>query len=182
MLRPYGRADVKRIGVIMNGVSGRMGLNAPLVRSILAIRELGVVALPNGDRLVPDPILVGRNEAKLRDIASTHGLTRVSTDLDACLANLADEIYFDATVTSLRVGHVRRAIAAGKHVYCEKPLAATTTEALELAQAAGAGGVKHGGVQDKPFLPGIRKPKRLGGDGLFWGHPCLGGAVWARGF
>jgi len=157
----------QRIGVIMNGVTGRMGLNQHLVRSILAIRELGGVALPNGDRLVPDPILVGRNEAKLRDIASTHGLTRVSTDLDACLANLADEIYFDATVTSLRVGHVRRAIAAGKHVYCEKPLAATTTEALELAKAAGAGGVKHGVVQDKLFLPGIRKLKRLVDDGLF---------------
>ena len=129
---------VHSVGVIMNGVTGRMGLNQHLVRSILAIRELGGVALPNGDRLVPDPILVGRNEAKLRDIASTHGLTRVSTDLDACLANPADEIYFDATVTSLRVGHVRRAIAAGKHVYCEKPLAATTIEALELAKTAAA--------------------------------------------
>src|SRR5438132_5033493 len=156
----------RRVGVIMNGVTGRMGLNQHLVRSILAMREQCGVPLPDGDRLVPDPILVGRNEAKLRDIASTHGLTRVSTDLDACLANLADEIYFDATVTSLRVGHVRRAIAAGKHVYCEKPLAATTIEALELAKAAGAGGVKHGVVQDKLFLPGIRKLKRLVDDGF----------------
>jgi len=106
----------QRIGVIMNGVTGRMGLNQHLVRSILAIREQGGVALPGGDRLVPDPILVGRNEAKLRDIAAAHGLTRVSTDLDACLADRADAIYFDATVTSLRVDHVRRAIAAGKHV------------------------------------------------------------------
>src|SRR5256884_9130123 len=120
MLRPYGRADVKRIGVIMNGVTGRMGLNQHLVRSILAIRELGGVALPNGDRLVPDPILVGRNQAKPRDIASTHGLTRVSTDLDACLANPAGEIYFHATVTSLPVGHVRPAIAAGEDGLREK--------------------------------------------------------------
>ncbi len=157
----------QRIGVIMNGVTGRMGLNQHLVRSILAIREQGGVALPGGDRLVPDPILVGRNEAKLRDIAAAHGLTRVSTDLDACLADRADAIYFDATVTSLRVDHVRRAIAAGKHVYCEKPLAAATTEALELAQAAGAAGVKHGVVQDKLFLPGIRKLKRLVDDGFF---------------
>jgi len=157
----------QRIGVIMNGVTGRMGLNQHLVRSILAIREQGGVPLPGGDRLVPDPILVGRNEAKLRDIAAAHGLTRVSTDLDACLANPADAIYFDATVTSLRVDHVRRAIAAGKHVYCEKPLAATTTEALELAKAAGAAGVKHGVVQDKLFLPGIRKLKRLVDDGFF---------------
>src|SRR5438132_12385642 len=111
--------------------------------------------------------MVSRNEAKLRDIAAANGLTRVSTDLDACLANPADAIYFDATVTSLRVDHVRRAIAAGKHVYCEKPLAATTTEALELAKAAGAAGVKHGVVQDKLFLPGIRKLKRLVDDGFF---------------
>ena len=158
---------MKRIGVIMNGVTGRMGLNQHLVRSILAIREQGGVPLPDGDRLVPDPILVGRNEAKLRDIAAAHGLTRISTDLDACLANRADEIYFDATVTSLRVGHVRRAIAAGKHVYCEKPVAATTAEALELAGAASRRGVKHGVVQDKLFLPGIRKLKRLVDDGFF---------------
>src|SRR5437762_8010213 len=151
----------------MNGVTGRMGLNQHLVRSILAIREQGGVPLPGGDRLVPDPSLVGRNESKLRDIAGAHGLTRVSTDLDACLANPADEIYFDATLTSLRVDHVRRAIAAGKHVYCEKPLAATTTAALELAKAAGAAGVKHGVVQDKLFLPGIRKLKRLVDDSFF---------------
>ncbi len=155
------------IGVIMNGVTGRMGLNQHLVRSILAIREQGGIALPNGDRLVPDPILVGRNEAKLRDIAATHGLTRVSTDLDACLANPADTIYFDATVTSLRVGHVRRAIAAGKHVYCEKPLAATTDEAFELAKLASRRGVRHGIVQDKLFLPGIRKLKQLVDGGFF---------------
>ena len=155
------------IGVIMNGVTGRMGLNQHLVRSILAIRQQGGVALPGGDRVVPDPILVGRNESKLRDLAAAHGLTRVSTDLDACLANPADEIYFDATVTSLRVDHVRRAIAAGKHVYCEKPVAATTADALELATAARRRGVKHGVVEDKPFLPGIRKLKRLVDDGFF---------------
>jgi predicted dehydrogenase len=158
---------LKRIGVIMNGVTGRMGLNQHLVRSILAIREQGGVLLPDGDALVPDPILVGRSESKLRDIAAAHGLTRVSTDLDACLANPADEIYFDATVTSLRVGHVRRAIAAGKHVYCEKPVAASTAEALELARLAGGRGVKHGVVQDKLFLPGIRKLKRLVDGGFF---------------
>ncbi len=151
----------RRVGIIMNGVTGRMGLNQHLVRSVLAIREQGGVPLPDGDRLVPDPILVGRNESKLRAIAAAHGLARVSTDLDACLANPADEIYFDATVTSLRVAHVRRAIAAGKHVYCEKPVAAGTVEALELARSAGRRGVKHGVVQDKLFLPGIRKLKRL---------------------
>src|SRR5438876_7336243 len=103
----------QRIGVIMNGVTGRMGLNQHLVRSILAIREQGGVPLPGGDRLVPDPILVGRNESKLRDIAGAHGLTRVSTDLDACLASPADEPYFGATLTSRRAGHVGWAIGAG---------------------------------------------------------------------
>ncbi len=155
------------MGIIMNGVTGRMGLNQHLIRSIVAIRKAGGVALPNGDRLVPDPILVGRSEAKLREIARAHGIERVSTDLDSCLANPADAIYFDATLTSARVDHVRRAIAAGKHVYCEKPLAPTTAEALDLARAAERANVKHGVVHDKLFLPGIRKLKRLVDDGFF---------------
>src|SRR2546429_3674388 len=107
MLRSYGRADVKRIGVIMNGVTGRMGLNQHLVRSILAIRELGGVALPNGDRLVPDPVLAGGDEAKPRDIAATHGLTRVSTNLQPCLPNQTAEMHFDTQTTSARVRSVR---------------------------------------------------------------------------
>jgi len=156
-----------RIGIIMNGVTGRMGLNQHLTRSIVAIRQQGGVPMPNGDRLVPDPILVGRNEAKLREIAAAHGIERVSTDLDACLANPADAVYFDATLTSQRVDHVRRAIAAGKHVYCEKPLAPTTADALDLAHRARRAGVKHGVVQDKLFLPGIRKLKRLVDGGFF---------------
>src|SRR5436190_1723044 len=141
---------------------------------VLAADGMGEAVAPwlvgrmrGGDRPVPDTILVGRNEAKLRDIAAAHGLTRISTDLDACRANRADGIYFDATVTSLRVGHVRRAIAVGKHVYCEKPVAATTAEALELAGAASRRSVKHGVVQDKLFLPGVRKLKRLVDDGFF---------------
>src|SRR5216117_3905837 len=151
----------------MNGVTGRMGLNQHLVRSIVAIRQHGGVALPGGGTVVPDPILVGRNEAKLRAIAHTHGIARVSTDLDSCLANPADAIYFDATLTSARVDHARRAIAAGKHVYCEKPLAPTTAEALDLERAAQRANVKHGVVQDKLFLPGVRKLKRLVDDGFF---------------
>jgi predicted dehydrogenase len=156
-----------RIGIIMNGVTGRMGLNQHLVRSIVAIRRQGGVTLPGGRTVVPDPILVGRNEAKLREIARAHGIERVSTDLDSCLANPADAIYFDATLTSARVDHVRRAIVAGKHVYCEKPLAPTTVEALDLARAAERANVKHGVVQDKLFLPGIQKLKRLVDDGFF---------------
>ncbi len=158
---------VRSIGIIMNGVTGRMGLNQHLVRSIVAIRLQGGVPVSNGDRLLPDPILVGRDEAKLREIAAAHGVERVSTDLDACLANGGDVIYFDATLTNLRAANVRKAIAAGKHVYCEKPLATSTAEALELAQLARRRGVKHGVVQDKLFLPGIRKVKRLVESGFF---------------
>jgi len=157
----------RSIGIIMNGVTGRMGLNQHLIRSIVAIRQQGGVALPDGGRVVPDPILVGRNESKLWDVARAHGIERVSTDLDACLANPADSVYFDATLTSLRADNVRRAIAAGKHVYCEKPLAATLAEALDLARRAEQRGVKHGVVQDKLFLPGIRKLKRLVDRGFF---------------
>jgi predicted dehydrogenase len=156
-----------QVGIIMNGVTGRMGLNQHLVRSIVAIRKQGGVALPNGDRLMPDPILVGRNEDKLRQLAEVHGIERYSTDLGTCLANGADTVYFDATLTSLRAPNVRRAIEAGKHVYCEKPLATTTAEALELARLARARGVKHGVVQDKLFLPGIRKLRRLVDSGFF---------------
>ena len=157
----------RRIGIIMQGVTGRMGLNQHLVRSIVAIRKEGGVALADGGRLLPDPILVGRDEAKLRAIADAHGIERISTDLDECLANESDTVYFDATLTTTRAAFVRRAVAAGKHVYCEKPLATTTGEALELLQLARGGGVKHGVVQDKLFLPGIRKLRRLVDSGFF---------------
>jgi predicted dehydrogenase len=157
----------RRVGIIMHGVTGRMGLNQHVIRSIVAIRKEGGVALADGGRLLPDPILVGRNEAKLRAIANAHGIERISTDLDACLANENDSVYFDATLTTTRGGHVRRALAAGKHVYCEKPLATTTAEALELVRLARGRGVKHGVVQDKLFLPGIRKLKRLVDSGFF---------------
>ncbi|MBV9880126.1 MAG: Gfo/Idh/MocA family oxidoreductase [Gemmatirosa sp.] len=158
---------IRPIGIIMNGVTGRMGLNQHLIRSIVAIRKQGGVALPNGDLLYPDPILVGRSEHKVRAIAEAHGIDRWSTDLGACLADARDPIYFDATLTNTRAENVRRAIAAGKHVYCEKPLATTTDEALELARLAQAKGVKAGVVQDKLFLPGIRKLKRLVDSGFF---------------
>jgi predicted dehydrogenase len=157
----------RQIGIIMNGVTGRMGLNQHLVRSIVAIRREGGVVLPNGDRLMPEPVLVGRDPDKLRQLAETHGIDRHSTDLGACLANPADSVYFDATLTGLRAPNVRRAIEAGKHVYCEKPLATSTADALDLARLANAARVKHGVVQDKLFLPGIRKLRRLVDAGFF---------------
>ncbi|MDB4915408.1 MAG: oxidoreductase domain protein [Gemmatimonadetes bacterium] len=158
---------VKTLGVIMNGVTGRMGMNQHLIRSIVAIRAQGGVPLPNGDVAIPDPILIGRNENKLRALAEQYDIDRVSTDLGEALENPNDSIYFDATLTNLRAANVKRAIASGKHVYCEKPLAISTDEAMELYRLAQAAGVKHGVVQDKLFLPGIRKLRRLVDSGFF---------------
>ena len=155
------------IGIIMNGVTGRMGTNQHLIRSIVAIRDQGGVALPDGDAIMPDPILVGRSEHKLRALAAAHGVERWSTDLDACLANPHDTIYFDAQTTTRRAAGVRAAVAAGKHIYCEKPIAADLATALELARLARAAGVKNGVVQDKLWLPGLRKLKRLVDSGFF---------------
>jgi predicted dehydrogenase len=156
-----------RLGVIMNGVTGRMGTNQHLVRSILAIREQGGVPLPDGRVIWPDPILVGRDEGKLRRLAAAHGVERWSTDLERCLADPADSIYFDALTTQLRPAAVRAAIAAGKHVYCEKPVATDLVTALDLAREARKAGVKNGIVQDKLWLPGLRKLKHLIGIGFF---------------
>lgn len=126
----------RRIGIVMNGVTGRMGTNQHLVRSIAAIRADGGVTLANGDRVMPDPILVGRNREKLEALARAHGIARTSTDLDACLADPRDELFFDAATTRLRAGLIRRAIAAGKHVYVEKPTADRLEDALDVARRA----------------------------------------------
>ena len=157
----------KRIGIIMNGVTGRMGLNQHLVRSIVAIREQGGLLLHDGSRLMPDPILVGRSERKLSEIAKAHGISRWTTDLDKALADPEDTIYFDAQLTSVRAPAVEKAITHGKHIYCEKPLAGESAVALNLARKARAAGVKVGVVQDKLFLPGLRKLRRLVDSGFF---------------
>ena len=157
----------KRIGIIMNGVTGRMGMNQHLIRSIVAIRKQGGVELSNADRLMPDPILLGRNQGKLELLAKAHGVERWSTNLDECLANPEDTIYFDAQLTNLRAAAVRKAIAAGKHIYCEKPIAETLDLALDLARQAREAGIKNGVVQDKLWLPGLMKLKRLVDGGFF---------------
>ncbi|MEV4895438.1 Gfo/Idh/MocA family oxidoreductase [Nonomuraea sp. NPDC055795] len=156
---------MRRIGVVMNGVTGRMGYRQHLVRSVLAINEQGGLALSDGTRVRLDPILVGRSEAKLAEIAARHGLTDYTTDLDAALERA--EIYFDAQVTQARVKSVLKAIEAGKHIYAEKPTAESVEEAVALAEAAAARGVKNGVVQDKLFLPGLLKLKRLIDGGFF---------------
>lgn len=128
----------------MNGVTDRMGTNQHLIRSIM-----------------PDPILVGRNEIKLEKLAKAHGVARWSTNLEECLRDPYNTIYFDAQLTQQRSHAMKQAIAAGKHVYCEKPIAETFSDAWELAKLAQAQGIKHGVVQDKLFLPGLIKLKRL---------------------
>ncbi|MBI3375559.1 MAG: Gfo/Idh/MocA family oxidoreductase [Betaproteobacteria bacterium] len=157
----------KRIGIIMNGVTGRMGTNQHLLRSILAIRAQGGVALSDGTRLMPDPLLVGRNRGKLEQLAKAHGVARWSTDLDQALKDHRDTVFFDAASTQLRPRLLHKAIAAGKHVYCEKPVATSLAEALALVRAAGKAGVKHGVVQDKLWLPGLLKLAMLRDAGFF---------------
>jgi predicted dehydrogenase len=152
---------VRKIGIIMNGVTGRMGTNQHLIRSILAIREQGGLDLGNGLVVVPDPILVGRNAQKVSALAEKHSVERWSTNLQETLADPYNEIYFDAQSTTLRVESVKTAIAAGKHIYCEKPTAIDVASALDLAQVAETAGVKNGVVQDKLFLPGLLKLKRV---------------------
>jgi predicted dehydrogenase len=158
---------VRRLGIVMHGVTGRMGTNQHLVRSILAIRAAGGVALRNGDRVMPDPILVGRDQNKLSALASAHGLERTNTNLDAALADPRDTVFFDAATTTLRPALLDKAIAAGKHVYCEKPVATDLSRALASVRKARAQGIKHGVVQDKLFLPGLRKLKLLVDSGFF---------------
>ncbi|MFD9562289.1 Gfo/Idh/MocA family protein [Streptomyces sp. NPDC059994] len=157
----------RTVRIAMNGVTGRMGYRQHLVRSLLALRDHGGLDLGDGTALWPEPVLVGRREPALRAIAERHGLAHWSTDLDAVLADDTVEIYFDAQVTSARQESLTRAIAAGKHVYTEKPTSTGLSGALELARLARDAGIKHGVVQDKLFLPGLLKLKRLVDGGFF---------------
>src|SRR5947209_20119245 len=152
---------IREIGIIMNGVTGRMGTNQHLVRSLLTLRDQGGLALPGGDVLMPILLLLGRNAQKVRTLAEKHNIERWSTNLDECLADPFNEIYFDAQSTTLRAESVSQALRAGKHVYCEKPTATNANTALALARLAREVGVKNGVVQDKLFLPGLLKLKRV---------------------
>ena len=157
----------QRIGIIMHGVTGRMGMNQHLIRSILAIRDAGGMPLSDGSRLMPDPIIVGRNADKIAALAAAHGVERHTTDLDAALANPADTLFFDAGSTAMRPGLLTKAIDAGKHIYCEKPISDDLDAAIKVARHAEAAGVKNGIVHDKLDLPGLLKLRRLRDSGFF---------------
>jgi len=157
----------QRLGIIMHGVTGRMGMNQHLIRSIVAIRNQGGVSLSNGTKVMPDPILIGRNAEKIEALAKANGITRFGTDLDKALANKDDTVFFDAGTTQMRPTLLAKAIQAGKHVYCEKPIATNLNEAVEIARLAEKSGLKHGAVQDKLFLPGLRKLDMLRKAGFF---------------
>jgi predicted dehydrogenase len=157
----------KTLGIIMNGVTGRMGMNQHLIRSVVAIRAQGGVTLSDGTKVQLDPILVGRNTEKVAALAKEHGVERWTTDLDAAIANPNDTIFFDAATTQMRPSLLEKAINAGKHVYCEKPIATNLAEAVKICRLAEAKGVKNGVVQDKLFLPGLQKLRLLRDSGFF---------------
>lgn len=157
----------QRLGIIMHGVTGRMGMNQHLIRSIVAIRNQGGVPLANGDKVMPDPILIGRNAEKIEALARAHNIQRWGTNLDEALANKDDKVFFDAGTTQMRPTLLAKAIRAGKHVYCEKPIATNLNEAVEICKLAQSSGLKHGAVQDKLFLPGLRKLDMLRRAGFF---------------
>lgn len=156
-----------RVGIIMNGVTGRMGTNQHLMRSIVEIIKAGGVPAGQDEVIMPDPVLVGRNPVKLEKLKKMSGVEKISTDLDEVLADPDYTVYFDAQTTGRRADAVRKAVAAGKHVYCEKPVATDTKTAMELYRICENAGVKHGVVQDKLWLPGLRKLKRLIENGFF---------------
>ena len=159
--------QIHTVGIIMNGVTGRMGTNQHLERSVIAIRDQGGVKLGGDEVIMPEVILVGRKENKLKALSAKYGVKHYTTDLDTALADPRYPIYFDALSTNLRVESVRKAIAAGKHIYAEKPTATNTADALAIYREATAAGLKNGVVQDKLWLPGLLKLKYLLDIGFF---------------
>jgi predicted dehydrogenase len=151
----------------MNGVTGRMGMNQHLIRSVVAIRAQGGVPLSDGSRVQLDPILIGRDADKVARLAKAHGIERWSTDLDKAIADPDNEIFFDSATTQMRPALLEKAVAAGKHIYCEKPISTNLAEALKICRFAKEKGVKTGTVQDKLFLPGLLKLRALRDSGFF---------------
>ena len=152
---------VNKIGIIMNGVTGRMGTNQHLIRSLDAIISQGGVKVGDNAVIMPELVLVGRNENKLKKLAERTQVERWTTSLEEVLVDDRYQIYFDAQTTGRRSDAIKKAVAAGKNVYCEKPIATSTDIALDLYRECEKAGVKHGVVQDKLWLPGMLKLKHL---------------------
>jgi predicted dehydrogenase len=157
----------RTLRIAMDGVTGRLGTNQHLIRSVLAIRNEGGLPLSNGDRLIPEPVLLGRNPEKLSALAAAQGGLKWSADTAATLADKTIDIYFDAVATAGRMDRALRAIAAGKHVYLEKPIANSSAEAMKIVRAAQDAGVKAAAVQDKVYLPGFHKLRKVRESGFF---------------
>jgi predicted dehydrogenase len=158
---------IHRIGIIMNGVTGRMGTNQHLLRSIVEIIKQGGVKINASESIMPSAVLVGRDNIKLQKLSELSGIPEFTTDLDKVLNDSNYQVYFDAQTTGRRAQDVRKAIKAGKHIYCEKPVAVSTETALELYHLCQQAGLKNGVVQDKLWLPGLLKIKRLIQSGFF---------------
>lgn len=168
-LQINGSSQIKthNIGIIMNGVTGRMGTNQHLISSLMAIIAQGGIKINALEVIIPVPVLVGRDRDKLEKLAQQTGVEEWTTNLDEALLDPKNSIYFDAQITSLRVSAVKKAIAAGKHIYCEKPVAETLEDACELYKLTKGAGIKHGVVQDKLWLPGLQKLKLLKENNFF---------------
>ena len=160
-------ATIHKVGIIMNGVTGRMGTNQHLLRSIAEIIKQGGVKVSASEFIMPNPVLVGRDAVKLEKLAHQSGVNKFTTNLESVMADPAYQVYFDSQTTGRRAEGVRQAVKAGKHVYCEKPTAVSTKVAMELYELCKKAGVKNGVVQDKLWLPGIMKIKRLIQNGFF---------------
>jgi predicted dehydrogenase len=158
---------IHKVGIIMNGVTGRMGTNQHLIRSVVAIMKQGGIRVSSEEVIMPDPVLVGRNEKKLEELSELSGIKNLTTRFDDVIGDPSYQIYFDSQTTGERASAVKKAVGAGKHVYCEKPVAADLESALELVRLCEKAGVKHGVVQDKLWLPGMVKLKRLVDNGFF---------------
>lgn len=157
----------ENIGIILNGVTGRMGTNQHLIRSIKAIMDQGGIRVSDDLTLMPDPVLTGRNENKLRNLAERTNVPDFTTNLESVLADDRYQIFFDASGTLQRARFVEMGVKAGKAIYCEKPTAVETAEAVRLAKVCEDAGVKNGVVQDKLWLPGIRKFNMIKDQGFF---------------
>lgn len=156
---------MRELGIILHGATGGVCSFQHLRNALVPIIAEGGLDV-GGEKILPRLLLVGRNRERLARVAAENGGLEWTDDLSAALANADYPVFFEAAATHLRLDALRRAIAAGKHIYAEKPVAPTVREGVALLRAAQARGVKHGAVEDKLFLPGFRKLRQVVEDGF----------------